>query len=99
MTIKWNKLAVKNLLSAIEFIEELGYLEYAQKLESEILSRISELPKNYAQYPKDRFKSNNDGTYYAFIMDHYRISFRVIEEEIRIIRIRHTSRKPKYYKR
>lgn len=67
MIIKWNKLAVRSLLSAIEFIEEAGYIDYAQKFEHEVLTKIDRLPENYAQYPKDRFKSNNDGTYYALV--------------------------------
>jgi len=37
MTIKWNKLAVNNLMAAISFIEESGYEPYAQKLAQRIL--------------------------------------------------------------
>ncbi|RYE21491.1 MAG: hypothetical protein EOP42_25800 [Sphingobacteriaceae bacterium] len=39
-------------------------------------------------------KQNNDGSFYAFEIDSYRISYRKLPDEIRILRIKHTSRKP-----
>jgi plasmid stabilization system protein ParE len=95
MKIKWSKTAVDNLISAIEYLEEKGYYKYAIKLESEILNAVFELPKTYLLYELDRFKLNNDNTFKAFVVDKYRISFRVNSSEIQILRIRHTSRKPK----
>lgn len=99
MTIKWNKMAVKSLIAAITFIEENGYEDYAEKLESHILNLVKNLPERHLQYPLDRFRVANDGSYRAAIVDEYRISFRVKSDEIQIIRIRHTSRKPQSYKR
>ncbi|WP_394350193.1 type II toxin-antitoxin system RelE/ParE family toxin [Mucilaginibacter arboris] len=63
-------------------------------MEKEILAQIKALPKNAALYQADRFKKNNDGSFYAFEIDHYRISYRKLPKEIRILRIRHSSRKP-----
>lgn len=99
MTIKWNKNAVKSLIAAITFIEENGYEDYAEKLEHHILSLIKNLPKTHLQYPLDRFREANDGSYRALTVDDYRISFRVKPDQIQIIRIRHGSRKPRFYKR
>jgi len=99
MIIKWNKVAVKSLMSAISFIEENGYESYAEKLENRILSLVKNLPENHLQYPLDRLRLANDGSYRAAIVDDYRISFRVKPTEIQVVRIRHTSRKPRYYKR
>ena len=42
MKIKWSNTAIKNLIFAIEYLEEMGYNEYAAKLESEILIAIEE---------------------------------------------------------
>lgn len=99
MTIKWNKAAIKSLLNAIEFIEQNGYPGYAEALEREILQKIKNLPSHYLHFPKDKYRLHNDGSFRAFTIDGYRISFRVQEKEIQIIRIRHTSRKPLFYKR
>jgi plasmid stabilization system protein ParE len=96
--IKWNKAAIKSLIATIEFIEENGFANYAEQLEAEILSLIRKLPSTYSQYPKDKYRVNNDGSFRAFTIDQYRISFRVTDSEIQIIRIRHTRRKPLLYK-
>lgn len=99
MTIKWNKTAIKNLFSAIEFFENNGFYDYAEQLESDILKEISELPKRHYQYAPDRFRIANDGSFRAFVVDNYRVSFRVKPNEIQILRIRHTRRKSIFYKR
>jgi plasmid stabilization system protein ParE len=95
MNIKWSKTALNNLMAALEYLEQKGYYKYAAKLENEILKTIQALPRTHLHYENDRFKLNNDSTFKAFIIDKYRLSFRVILSEIHILRIRHTSRKPK----
>jgi len=97
MIVKWNKVAIKQLFDAIEFIEETGFQLYAERLEQEILSKIRNLPENSNLYPVDKYRKSNDGSYYAFEVDNYRISYRAKKQEIRIVRIRHTSRKPLKY--
>jgi plasmid stabilization system protein ParE len=97
MAIKWNKSAVQQLLDAIRFIEENGFYAYAAELESDILSKIRNLPQNPNIYPLDKYRKNNDGSYRAFEIDHYRISYRNKKETIRIVRIRHTSRRVRKY--
>jgi hypothetical protein len=82
MKIKWSKAAVHNLIAAIEYLEEKGDYKYAIKLESEILKAILELPNSHLLYEIDRFKFNNDNTFKAFVIDKYRISFRVKSSEI-----------------
>lgn len=97
MIIKWNKAAVHQLLSAIEFLEEKGLYLYAEQLESDVLSRIKTLPQNPTKYPQDKYRRQNDGYYRAFEVDHYRVSYRFSKTEIRIVRIRHTSRRIRKY--
>jgi plasmid stabilization system protein ParE len=97
MIIKWNKSAVQQLVDAIEFIEEAGFLSYAEELEKDILSRIKNLPENPTIYPLDKYRRNNDSTYHAFEIDNYRISYRNTFKEIKIVRIRHTSRRTRKY--
>lgn len=94
MKIKWNKLAVKQLLDIIQYLEDNELIEYASKLESQILSKIKRLPNHLNIYQVDRLKKNNDGSFLAFEIDRYRISFRKMNNEIRILRIRHSNRRP-----
>ena len=97
MVIKWNKAAVQQLLDAIRFIEENGFYAYAEELEKDILSRIRKLAENPGIYPLDKYRKNNDGSYHAFEIDHYRISYRNKRDTIRIVRIGHTSRRIRKY--
>ena len=97
MVIKWNKAAVQQLLDAIRFIEENEFYAYALELERDILLRIRNLPQNPNIYPVDKYRRNNDGSYRAFEVDHYRISYRNKKDTIRIVRIRHTSRRVRKY--
>ena len=94
MKIKWNKLAVKQLMDAIQYLEENDLFDYAVKIETDILSKIEALRESYHNYQTDRLKKKNDGTFYAFEIDSYRISYRKLPKEIRILRIRHSSRRP-----
>ena len=94
MEIKWNKLAVKQLMDAIQYLEDNELFAYAEKIEKEILSKIKSLPQTSQVYQPDRLKKNNDGSFHAFEVDRYRISYRKLPMEIRILRIRHSSRRP-----
>ena len=97
MVIKWNKAATRQLLDALDFIEGAGYPDYADELEKEIISKTRKLLEDPELYAIDRFRKNNKGNYRAFTVDSYRISYRVEKNEIRIVRIRRTSRKVKQY--
>lgn len=55
------------------------------------------LPENPLKHPLDKYKTNNDGAWRAFEKYHFRVSYRVMEKEIRIVRFRHTSRSPLNY--
>ena len=97
MEIKWSKASVNQLDQALNFITEIGFTSYAIQLEDTILSKVESLINNHTLYPIDKYKTNNDGSYYAFEIDDYRISYRVKNSVIKIIRIRHTSRKIRKY--
>ena len=97
MVVKWSKPALDQLDKALDFIMEEGFISYAAKLEENIISRIENLVDNYNIYPIDKYKKDNDGSYHAFEVDEYRISYRVKNAQIKIIRIRRTSRRPRTY--
>jgi hypothetical protein len=53
MVVKCNKIAIKQLFDAIDFIEEAAFQGYAESLEKEILLKIRNLPGNSNLYPLD----------------------------------------------
>jgi plasmid stabilization system protein ParE len=42
----------------------------------------------------DKLKLVNDGTYRAFVVFRYRVSYRIVKDTLHILRVRHTSREP-----
>lgn len=94
--IKWNKRALRQFDQAIEYIEE-DSLKNADKVKKDILSRISALGDHPQSHHPDKYKTNNDGSFRAFEIHRYRISYRCIRNEIRIIRVRHTKLNPLEY--
>jgi plasmid stabilization system protein ParE len=97
MEIKWSKNALLQLDKALNFISGNGFYIYAQQVEDNIIERVENLITNYNIYPVDKYKKDNDGSYRAFEIDEYRVSYRIKDAQINIIRIRHTSRKPRKY--
>lgn len=72
-------------------------LSNAQKVRKKILSSIKALIKNPEQYAPDKYRIGNDGSYRAFEVNKYRITYHINASEIRIIRIRHTKMNPLVY--
>ncbi|MBI2731698.1 MAG: type II toxin-antitoxin system RelE/ParE family toxin [Sphingobacteriales bacterium] len=96
LVIKWNKQAFSQLIKAIEYIQQDSPAN-ADKVKNEILQNIKNLGLHTDKYPADKFKMDNDGSFRAFELYHYRISYRLFKNEVRIIRLRHTKRNPKSY--
>ena len=95
--ITWAKTALKQFEAAINYIAE-DSIQNAEKVRKEILEKIEKLRVNPEIYTFDKHKASNDGSYRAFELYRYRIAYRIIEMEIRIFRVRHTSREPKELK-
>jgi plasmid stabilization system protein ParE len=67
----------------------------AEKVKAKILTSIKELADHPEKYPKDKYRLNNDGSYRAFEIYKYRISYHASQEQITVIMIRHTKMEPK----
>ncbi|HMR92374.1 MAG TPA: type II toxin-antitoxin system RelE/ParE family toxin [Chitinophagaceae bacterium] len=94
--IKWSKLALKKFDEAIKRIE-LDSPVSAEKIRRRILLAINGLLQHPEKFNPDKYKTGNDGSYRAFELYHYRISYRYKKETIRIIRVRHTRMNPLEY--
>jgi plasmid stabilization system protein ParE len=92
--VRWEKQATDLFLSAIDYIRR-DSAKNAEKVKLDIISLAKAIPLHSEKYQLDKYKIDNDGTYRAFEKHHYRIVYRVLESEIRIISIRHTSMEPK----
>jgi len=93
-TIVWSRNAANQYYKILKYLSEEAP-EAIDIVGNALLDMIESLSLEYNNYPPDRFKKNNDGTYKASLVFNYRISFQITETNIYILRIRHTSREPK----
>ena len=72
-------------------------LQNAEMLREKLLASIKELIKNPERHNPDKYRIGNDGSYRAYEIYKYRITYHISSTEIRVIRIRHTKMNPLEY--
>ncbi len=90
-------LKTQNQLAQIVKYITLDSYQNAEKIKNEILASTRKLAVNEAMHPLDKYKRDNDGSFRAYELHHYRIAYRITEKKIIIVRIRHSSMVPKTY--
>ena len=96
MVTLWSKKAKLQLQKVFDFIKQ-DSLQNAVKVRDEIIDVTIDITNYPERYALDKYKTTNDGSYRAFEIHRYRISYRVTMDTIRIVRVRHTSRSPLNY--
>jgi plasmid stabilization system protein ParE len=94
--VVWDNLALRQLEQAFNYIK-LDSIQNATRVKNDILSATGILKTHPEKYPTDKYKLNNDGTYRAFEKHRYRVAYRVLKHEIRILTLRHASMEPLEY--
>jgi len=92
----WSKTAKTQLQKAYNYIIK-DSLQNAQIVRDKIIELTIDLPTHPEKYPLDKFKENNDGSYRAFEIYRYRLSYHIVKDQIQIVRLRHTSMSPLLY--
>ena len=69
----------------------------ADKVRGSIVASINELVNNPEQHPPDKYRLDNDGSYRAYEIYKYRITYHITKDQITVIRIRHTKMSPLEY--
>jgi plasmid stabilization system protein ParE len=95
MRIVWDITAKKELKKIYDHIK-LDSLQNAEMVREGIVKATASLDKNFVYRP-DKYKRNNDGSYRAFEIYSYRISYRITLDEIKILRLRHVRMRPKRF--
>jgi plasmid stabilization system protein ParE len=96
MVVVWSNGAKAELKKAFDYIA-LDSLQNAQLVRDTLIDLTIDLAENPEKHSLDKFKKHNDGSWRAFEKYHYRISYRILENQIRVVRMRHTSRSPLSY--
>lgn len=93
----WDKEALAHLKEIYNFLKKGNDFAFANEVKNAILKTTQDLVKNPYIFEQDRFKFDNDSTFRAFETFKYRIAYKITEKQIRILRVRHTSREPIEY--
>lgn len=93
----WDKIALDHLKEIYDSLKTGDNLNFANKIKNTVLKTAKELLDNPYIYEQDRYKFDNDGSFRAFVKFKYRVAYKITETQIRIIRVRHTSREPIEY--
>lgn len=89
-------IAQQTFTKAINYIRKDSF-ENAEKVKNSILNSLSGLLENPEKYPPDKYRVGNDGSYRAFEMYKFRITYHISSTEIRVLRIRNTRMNPIIY--
>ena len=69
----------------------------AKEVRTSIIASTNILNTGKEIYKADTLKLNNNGEYRAYVIYSYRITYKIENSQILILRIRHTSREPLEY--
>ena len=95
------KIVIDNLAKA-QLKEAYSYIlldspKNAEKVRNKILAEIQELSEYPEKYPRDKYRLNNDGSYRAFEIYKYRVTYHISPLQITVIMIRHTKMQPRLH--
>lgn len=97
-SIIWDRKALDNFKEILEYLSQKS-LSAPGIVKESILDKISLLEHNPFLFEIDKLKNNPSENFRAFVSFSYRIAYQIVESkrQIRILRIRHTSREPLGY--
>ena len=84
----WDKVATNQLKEIYYYLNDNINGNTADKVIFSILNTTENLAEEPEIYSLDRFKTDNDDTYFAVEKHNYRISYCVLKHQIRILKIR-----------
>ena len=96
MVTRWSSSAELQLKKTFLYIKADSY-QNAIKVRYDIVAMSESIALNPERFPPDKFKTNNDGSYRAFELHRYRISYAILKEVVLIVRLRHTAMSPLEY--
>jgi plasmid stabilization system protein ParE len=96
--IIWSPTALKQLKAARNdvFVTSKS-IRSANRLARDIFESTDILGDHPEMYPLDNNKMENDGSYRCYEVRTYNVSYRVMGDSIRIIRVRYSGREPRQH--
>jgi plasmid stabilization system protein ParE len=94
--IAWSKQGLKQFEKAYKFLKRDSE-QNAENVRFEILEKIAKAAVYPEIFSLEKYKKNNDGSYRYFEKHHLRVTYRVLNDAIWIVRVRHTKMRPSVF--
>ena len=95
--VKWSDVAEQGYINAINYIAN-DSVQSAANFQDKLYKKLLTVAEFPLSCPPDKDKYNNNGNVRAFILFHYKVSYRILDADtIRILRFRHSKMKVKRY--
>jgi plasmid stabilization system protein ParE len=94
--VVWSPRAMQQLEKAYEYILKDSF-QNAEKVREDILDSTRKIVNHPEIYAPDKYRKNNDGSFRAYELHHYRIAYQITTDKIIIVRVRHTKMEPRQY--
>lgn len=95
--VQWTKQALRQLETAMKYILRRSP-QNADAVKAKILEKTANLADDRTVHRKDPYKAGNDGSFLFFEIFSYRIVYRVVGEDVFIVRLVYTSQEPGLYR-
>ena|SRR5665647_1428550 len=94
-TIIWDRIALDDFKNILGFLSKQSF-QAPKVVKKGIYSLLSDIERNPFIFEIDKLKDDRNKEFRAFVIYNFRITYQIkeITKEIRILRIRHTSREP-----
>jgi plasmid stabilization system protein ParE len=94
----WDSKALDHLKNILEYLEKQS-AQAPKIVKKAILERLALVQKNPLASEVDKLKDPMDGDFRSFVVFSYRVTYqiKIDKKEIRVLRVRHTSREPLGY--
>lgn len=80
-----------------DILETSKSLKIADRVVNDIMASTAVLSTQSEIYTLDENKKSNDGSYRSYEIRTYNVAYRVLDNTIRVIRVRYSGREPRKY--
>ncbi len=92
----WDQQAKRDLKEIVDYIKSKSF-QNSLKVKNDIITKARGLCNNPQIHSPDKFKLSNDHSYRYFILHRIRVTFKIKDANVLILRCRHTSREPLFH--
>ncbi len=94
--VAWSNRAITQFSKVLDHIRQ-DSIQNADKVYEKMIKKLDVAALNPNSCPLEKYKIDNDGSVRAFVLFKYRVIYKIEPDRIRVLRIRHSKMKVKYF--